>query len=486
MENGSITAEQLADLRAAVVGPVLTAAGPDYEKAPPAWHGLCVPSYDEVRKVWNGMFDRRPGVIVQCMGVADVQAAIRFARANALRIAIRGGGHSGSGASTIEGGMLIDLSLMRGVHVDPERRVAVAAGGTLLWELDRETQAHGLACPSGAVSHTGIAGLTLLGGVGRIMRKFGLTCDNVLGYDLVTADGEWLHVDPDHHPDLYWALRGGGGIFGVVTHFHYALHPLGPIVYGGFLGWPLAHAKEAFTKVRDAVDSAPDDLQVQYIFTTGPETEFIPPTLQGEPMLMMTATWAGQDLAEGERHIAPLREATAPTMDVVGEFPYTLLQTAADALAPHGRRNAGSMCGFLPAVTEDVVDIAIGLAEQFPTPWMFIELSQMGGAIARVPAEATAASQFRAAGWLYIVGGNCYSEGDVQAVRDWAARGDAALGPHRLPGRYLNFICEPTEEMIRESFGEETWARLQEIRAKYDPDGAFSYNPDRLPVAEPA
>lgn len=212
----------------------------------------------------------------------------------------------------------------------------------------------------------------------------------------------------------------------------------------------------------------------------------MPPALQAEPILMMTATWAGQDLAEGERHIAPLRERVAPTLDLVGQFPYTMLQTAADALAPHGRRNAASMCGFLPAVTDQIIDIGIGLAEEFPTPFMFIELSQMGGAIARVPADATAAGPFRAAGWLYIVGGNCLTEAEVDAVREWTFKGDAALEPHRLPGRYINFVSEDTEENVRESFGENTWARLQEIRAKYDPDRMFSYNPNRVPVAQPA
>jgi FAD/FMN-containing dehydrogenase len=420
------------------------------------------------------------------MGVADVQEGIRFARTNDLQLAVRGGGHSSSGSSTIEGGMLIDLSLMRGVHVDPERRVAVAAGGTLLGELDRETQAHGLACPSGAVSHTGVAGLTLAGGVGRLMRKFGLTCDNVLGFDLVTADGEWLHVDADHHADLFWALRGGGGAFGVVTHFHYKLHPLGPIVYGGFLGWPLAQAKDVYGRVRDAVDGAPDDLQVQYIFTKGPEADFLPASLHGEPMLMMTATWAGADLEAGERQVAPLRDRVAPTLDLVGQFPYTMLQSAADALAPHGRRNPASMCGYLAEVSEEVFDIGIALAEEFPTPFMFVELSQMGGAIARVPADDTAAGPFRAAGWLYIVGGNCLDESGVEAIREWTSKGDAALEPHRLHGRYINFVSEDTEDNIRESFGEKTHARLLEIKAKYDPDGVFSYNPNRVPLAQAA
>jgi FAD/FMN-containing dehydrogenase len=476
-----VNEERLAELRAAIRGPVITPDGYGLEKPDPAWKGMGVLSYDEARIAWNGMWNgRRPAVIVQPMGAADVQDAVRFARANNLQLAVRGGGHSSSGAGTIEGGMLIDLSLLRGVHVDVENRVAVVGGGTLLGEFDRECQAHGLVAPSGAVSHTGVAGLTLYGGVGRLMRKFGLTLDNMLAYDVVSADGQFLHVDEDRHPDLFWALRGGGGQFGVVTHFHYKLHQLGPIVYGGFLGWPLAQAREVFQAVRETVDSGPDEMQCQYLFVTGPPADFMPAELQGQPILMMTATWAGLDLEEGERVMAPLREKVPPTLDLVGQFPYVMLQSAADVLAPHGRLNAGSMCGYLSEVTDEVFDIAVGLAEEFPTPFTVIELSQMGGAIARVPADATAAGAARAASWLYIVGGNCWNQEEVEPVKEWSSKGDQLYQPHRLPGRYLNFITYDPEDLFRESFDEKTFARLQEIKAKYDPDNVFSYNPSQV------
>lgn len=480
MSTSAVPADRLAELRKRVVGPVLVPSDHDHDKPTPAWNGF-VPSYEKARKAWNGRFDRRPAVIVQCMGVADVQTAIRFARADELRLAVRGGGHASSGSSTIEGGMLIDLSLMRGVHVDPERRVAVAAGGTLLWELDREAQAHGLACPSGAVSHTGIAGLTLGGGVGRLMRKFGLTCDNVLAFDVVTAEGEWLHVDAERYPDLFWALRGGGGTFGIVTHFHFALHPLGPKVYGGFLAWPMARAKDVYAQVHESIATAPDDLQVQYVFCTAADAPFIPAELRGQPTLMMTATWAGPDLAEGERHLAPLREKLTPPLDIVGPFRYPVLQSAADYLAPHGRKNAGSMSGFLPDITDGIIDICIDRARQFPTRFGVVELSQMGGAISRVATNDTAAGAFRGAGWLYIIGSNSYDEVDVEPGRAWVFGGDAALAPFRLPGRYINFLSEQTENNIRESFGKRTYARLLEIKATYDPAGVFSHDPNREP-----
>lgn len=465
MTDGRVSAERLEELRMAQLGPVLVPGDP---------------AYDETRKVWNGMFDRRPAVIAQCMGVADVQAAVGFARANGLVVAVRGGGHSCSGASTTEGGMLIDLGLMRGVHVDPDRRVAVAAAGTLLAELDRETQVHGLAVTAGTISHTGIAGLTLGGGAGRLMRKYGLTCDSVLGFDVVTADGRWLHADAESHADLYWALRGGGGTFGIVTHFEYQLHPLSPIVYGGFLGWPLAQAKEAFRHVHAHLVDAPDDVQVQLIFVTGPEIDFIPDSLRGQPALLMTVTWVGEDLDAGERYVAPLREgAVPPTLDLVGRFPYTFLQAGADPLAPHGRRSCASMSGYFADLSDEIVDAAIAQAERFPTPYSVIELSQMGGAVARVPADAMATPLLRDAGYFYITGANCIEEADVQACRDWTFEADTALRPFALPGRYINFVSEDDDEGMRASIGERAFERLLSIKAAYDPDGVFSYNPNR-------
>jgi hypothetical protein len=466
------------------MGPVLTPGDKGYEKAPPAWNGLCIPDYDEARAAWNARFDRRPAVIVQAMGVADVQEALRFARANDLVIAVRGGGHTASGSSTIDGGMLIDLRLMRGVHVDAENRVAVAAGGTLLAELDRECQAHGLATTTGTVSHTGIGGLTLFGGVGRLMRKYGLTVDSMLAIDIVTADSEWLHVDADHHPDLFWALRGGGGTFGVVTHFTYALHPVGPIVYGGYLGWPLEQSKDVYLAVREHLADAPEDLWVQIIFCTAPVADFIPPELQGTPCLMMTVTWVGDDLDEGERMIAPFREKVAPTLDVVGPFPYAFLQAASDPLAPHGKLNCAAMPGFLDDLTEEIFDVGLAQAENFPGEYAIVEFAQMGGAVLRVPADATAVpAAFRDARFSYVLGSNTLDEAEIDACRQWVFDADAALEPYRRPGRYVNFMSEDDEDAMREALGEETYARLTEIKAEYDPDGVFSYNPNHRAAA---
>jgi hypothetical protein len=484
MTQNGVDAERLAALRATVMGPVLTPDGSGYEKAPPAWHGVTAPDYDEARKLWNARFDSRPAVIVQAMGVADIQEAVRFARANDLVIAVRGGGHTPSGSSTVDGGLVIDLRLLRGVHVDAGKRTAVAAGGTLLAELDRETQAHGLAVTSGTVSHTGVGGLTLFGGVGRMMRKYGLTVDNLLALDIVTADGEWLHADADEHPDLYWALRGGGGTFGVVTHFTYALHPVGPIVYGGYLGWPIEQSKDVYQAVREELVDAPEELWVQFIFCTAPAADFVPPQLQGQPSLMMTVTWVGEDLEAGERAIAPFRERVAPTLDVVGPFPYAFLQAASDPLAPHGMLNCGAMPGFLDDLTEEIFDAGLALAETFPSDHSIVELAQMGGAVTRVPVEATAApAAFRDARFSYVVGSNTLDEAEIETCRQWVLDADAALEPYRRPGRYVNFMSEDGEDAMRDALGEDNYARLMEIKATYDPDGVFSYNPNRRTAA---
>jgi hypothetical protein len=484
MTQNGVNAEHLGGLRASVMGPVLAPRDSGYEKPPPAWNGLCVPSYDEARTAWNAKFDRLPAVIVQAMGVADVQEAVRFAREHDLPIAVRGGGHTPSGSSTIEDGMLIDLRLMRGVRVDVDERTAVAAGGTLLAELDRECQAHGLATTTGTVSHTGIGGLTLFGGVGRLMRKHGLTVDNMLAFDVVTADGEWRHADADNHSDLYWALRGGGGTFGVVTHFTYQLHPVGPIVYGGYLGWPIEQAKDVYLSVREHLADAPEDLWVQLIFCTAPVADFVPPELQGTSCLMMTVTWVGPDLDEGARTIAPFRQKVAPTLDVVGEFPYAFLQAASDPLAPHGRLNAAAMPGFLDDLTEAIFDIGLAQAESFPSDHSVLEFAQMGGAVTRVPADATAVpAAFRDAEFSYVLGSNTLDPSEIESCRQWVFEADAALEPHRRPGRYANFLSEDDSDEMREAFGDEIYDRLMEIKAKYDPDGVFSHNPNNRAAA---
>jgi FAD/FMN-containing dehydrogenase len=431
--------------------------------------------YDDARRPWNAMYDRRPAVIVQCTGVADVQDAVAFGREHGLVIAVRGGGHSLSGASTIDGGLLIDLRLMSGVDVDPERRTARAQGGVTWGLFDRETQVYGLAGTGGMVSTTGIGGLTLGGGLGRLMRSRGLTCDNVLSYEIVTADSTVLRVDRESHPDLFWALRGGGGDFGVVTSFEYQLYPVGPIVLGGFLGWPLDQAREVVGKLRSNVEDSPEELVVQYIFTTAPPAPFVPEELHGELIMLASLTWVGE-IEAGRPVLQPFQEPVTPSINLFGEFPYVTLQAFADALAPAGRRNYLKN-GYFDHLTDEVIDRVIEQARAFTSPLSLIELYQMGGAISRVGNDESAFGE-RGAGFFYTALATWLDESGDEAAMQWCRALDTAMAPIRRPGRYINFVPDDDAEGIRDALGDATVSRLAEVKRSYDPDGLFSRNPN--------
>lgn len=433
------------------------------------------PGYDEGRAVWNAMHDRRPAAIVECTGVADVQAGIAFAREHGLQLVARGGGHSLSGASTVDGGLLLDLRPMSHVRVDPDKRIAYAGGGTTWGLFDRETQVHGLAGTGGMISTTGVGGLTLGGGVGRFMRKYGLTCDNLLGAEIVTADGIWRRVDDDNHPDLFWALRGGGGDFGVVTEFEFGLHPLGPIVYGGYLGWPLEQLPDLFATLGESIDNAPVELQLQFVTITAPPVEFVPTELHGKPIVLLAVTWMG-DPAEGKKQLAPFEEAGPPAFSLVDMVPYVYLQSFTDVLAPPGRRNY-MKSGYLEVADEQVLSTIVELGQRFPTPFSLIELYQMGGAVAERDASDTAFGT-RDGKFFYIALACWEDESDDDTSLSWCREVDAAFEPIRLPGRYTNFVADEDDESMREALGPETSARLADVKAKYDPDGVFSRNPN--------
>jgi FAD/FMN-containing dehydrogenase len=460
MSTYGLTAAQLEALRSTTRGAVL---GPDDV------------GYDEARTVWNGMYDREPAVVVQCGGVADVQQSIEFARAHGLAISIRSGGHSLAGASTSDGGMVIDLRALNNVRVDPTRRVASVGGGATWAQVDRETQVHGLATTGGMVSTTGVAGLTLGGGVGRFMRRHGLSCDNVLGYDIVTADGQFRHVDAERHPDLYWALKGGGGDFGVVTAFDFQLHPLGPDVYGGYLGWPLDDAPKVFSALRGVIVNAPEELVLQFVLTTLPPADFVPHELQLKPALLLSITWMG-DLESGRRVIRPIQETLSPAIDTVSEYPYSTLQGFADLLAPPGRRNY-LKSGYFDELDDEVAAEAVKAARRFPSSFSLIELYQMGGAISRVDEAATAFAH-RQPGFFYTALGTWEHQADDHTVLAWCRDVDEAFAPIRRPGRYINFVVEGDEQSLRDSMGEETMGRLSAVKTKYDPAGVFSRNPN--------
>src|SRR5450432_1465292 len=357
------------DLRSRFAGSLIT---PDHAE------------YGSARRVWNGMIDRRPALIARCSGESDVKAALGFARAERLPIAVRGGAHSVAGNSTVEGGVVIDLSGMRGVRVDRERRVAVAEAGLTWGGFDAATQELGLAVTGGLISTTGIAGLTLGGGIGWLMRKHGLTIDNLLAAELVTAEGKSVRASEDENGDLFWALRGGGGNFGIVTRFEYRLHPVQQIV-GGLALYPAQRAKAILSYFRQICESAPDELTPMVAFLTAPPAPFVPEPLRLKPVVAIVLCYTG-DLAEGERVVRPIKSYGPPAADLIGPMPYLALQSMLDAGAPAGMQNYWK-ASYLAGLSDTAIGVIIDHAARARSPLSQVHLQLIGGAVARVPAD---------------------------------------------------------------------------------------------------
>ncbi|TIV97907.1 MAG: FAD-binding oxidoreductase, partial [Mesorhizobium sp.] len=344
--------------------------------------------YDLARAVWNGAIDRRPRLVARCTGTADTVAAVRFARDHDLEIAIRGGGHNVAGTAVCDDGIVIDLSAIRGVRVDPTNRRAWVQGGALWGDVDHETQAYGLATTGGIVSHTGVAGLTLGGGVGWLMRKHGLTADNLLAVDIVTADGELLRASEQEHPDLFWALRGGGGNFGVVTSFEFRLHPVGPNVLAGPIIWDATDAGDVLRFYRDFVRDAPDELGTVVRFGAAPPLPVIPADLHWRPVMMVGTCYAGP-IGDGEQALRPLRTFRTPVVDLVGATPYVGFQSALDSTVPHGW-NYYWKSTHLPELRDDLIDVIIEHAFSSSSPRSYAAIFHLKGAVSRVAEGGTA------------------------------------------------------------------------------------------------
>lgn len=434
--------------------------------------------YEQARAVFNGMIDRRPALIARCTGVADVISAVDFARENELTVAVRGGGHSVPGYGTCDGGLVIDLSPMKGIRVDPEARTAHAEGGVVWGELDRETQAFGLAVTGGRVSGTGIAGLTLGGGSGWIERKCGFTVDNLLSVDLVTADGSFLRASESENPDLFWGLRGGGGNFGIATSLEYRLHPVGPIVLGGLLMYPAERAGEVLRFYRDFMQSAPDELCGGCIFITAPPEPFIPEPVQGTQLLAILVCYVGP-VEEGEEAIRPLREALPPAMDLVQPMPYTALQSLIDAGSPPGRQQYWK-AGFLNELPDAAIDAFVYHAREVTSPMTAVVLVPMGGAIARLGEEGALLGQ-RDLAYNYHILSQWPDPGDSERNIEWTRRMDAALRPWANERVYLNWIGDEGEERVKSGYGPEKYRRLVELKNKYDPENLFRLNQNVRP-----
>jgi FAD/FMN-containing dehydrogenase len=440
------------------------------------------PSYDTARRIWNGAIDRRPACIARCTGVADVVAAVRFARDRDLEIAIRGGGHNVAGTAVCDDGVVIDLSAMRAVWVDPAGRTAWVQGGALWGDVDHETQAHGLATTGGIVSHTGVAGLTLGGGIGFLMRKHGLTVDNLLAAEVVTAEGSTVQASADEHPDLFWALRGGGGNFGVVTSFRFALHPLGPTVMAGPVFWAADDTAEVLCFYRDFAAEAPDELGTVVRLGTVPPLPVIPENLHWRPAVAIACCYAGA-VEDGERALRPLRRFGRPLVDLLAPLPYVAFQGGLDDTVPHGWHYYWKGTN-LAGLSDDVIAVIADHAYAAGSPRSYGAIFHMGGAVSRIPHDATAYAGRGVAHTMSIDAVWLPGESGEHAAAEpaWARRFHQALDPNRV-GVYVNFLDSDDDSgRVREAYGDQIYRRLAEVKAKYDPDNAFHHNKNIQPV----
>ncbi|MDF3301462.1 FAD-binding oxidoreductase [Streptomyces tropicalis] len=434
-------------------------------------------SYDTARSVWNGAHDKHPALVVRCAGTADVIRAVEFARSQDLLVAVRGGAHSIAGFSTCDGGIVIDLSPMKGAVVDPVRRRVVAQAGLTWGDLDHETQAFGLAVTGGLVSSTGVAGFTLGGGVGWLLRRHGLASDNLTGAEVVTADGRVVHADAEEHPDLFWALRGGGGNFGIVTSFEFALHPVGPQVLGGLIVYPAAQARQVVDRWREACATMPDELTTLVNLTTAPPLPFLPEEVHGTRVVVLAGLHAG-DPAAAEQAVAPLRTLGTPIADLMGPLPYLGMQTLLDPLWTAGSYNYFTSAFVDPS--DAAVDALLRHHGASPTPSSELHLHQLGGAFARMPADATAFSQ-RDAGVLCNVIARSPDGADFDAHVAWAREARADIARHGHGTMYVNFTGDAAQDKVRASYPDAVHARLVRVKDAYDPTNVFHLNQNIRP-----
>jgi hypothetical protein len=435
------------------------------------------PTYHEHRKVWNGSIDRSPALIARCTGVADVVAAVRFAREAGLVVAVRGGGHSFPGHSVCDGGVLIDMGPMKGIRVDPEARTARAQAGVLWGELDRETQAFGLATTGGIVTHTGVAGLTLGGGIGWLHRKHGLTVDRLLSVDMVTAHGEFVRASATENPDLFWGVRGGGGNFGIVTEFEFRLDPVGPIVLAGPVIWRMEDAPEVLRFYRDWIAGAPDELMTILVQRRMLPLPAFPPELHGELVVSIGCCYSGP-VEEGEEVVRPLREFGSPVLDLCEPKPYLAHQKMFDAAFPHGWWYYFRACD-VAELSDDVIDVMVEHGSRIVSPITSVALWQMGGAVPRV-GESETAFNSRDAAFAFNINGNSKTAEGFEAEREWARAFWSALEPHHT-SVYVNFLMDQGEEAIRRAYGSEKYDRLKALKRRYDPDNFFRLNQNITP-----
>jgi hypothetical protein len=433
--------------------------------------------YDAQRKIWNGSIDRRPALIARCAGVADVIAAVRFAREQGLLVALRSGGHSYPGLSVCDAGIVIDLAQMNGIRVDPEARTARAQAGVLLGEMDRETQAFGLAVPAGIVTHTGLAGLTLGGGVGWLQRKHGLTIDQLLSVDVVTTEGQLVKASEEENEDLFWGLRGGGGNFGIVTEFEFRLNPVGPMVLAGPLIWPMEDSPQVLRFYKEWIREVPEELTTIVTFRRVLPLPSIPEELHGRHVMIVGCCYAGT-VEEGQRVLKPLRDFGAPLADGCAPMPFVAHQAMLNPGFPHGWWYYIRSCN-LAELNDEVIDTLADHGLRIASPETVFSIYHLGGAVARV-GEDEAAFTGRDAGHLLNIIGITRSAEGFDPEREWARGLWSALEPHHQ-NVYVNFLMEEGEERIRQAYGAEKYDRLKALKRKYDPDNFFRLNQNITP-----
>jgi FAD/FMN-containing dehydrogenase len=422
--------------------------------------------YDAARRGWNGAIDRFPSAIAYASDAEDVAAAIRAG----LPFTIRAGGHSVSGRSLRDGALCIDLRALNSIDVDPARGIVRVGGGALLSELDAATQEHRLAVPAGQVSHTGVGGLTLGGGVGWLMRRHGLTIDSLVAAEVALADGRLVRASADEHADLFWALRGGGGDFGVVTRFEFRAHRVGPMVLAGMLVYPWERAGEAMRASRELMAGAPPELTIFDVLLTAPPAEPFPAELQGRRVALVSVAWSG-DLAEGERVLAPLRESCPPALDLVAPMPYVALQQMLDPTAPHGWRFYDRL-HYHPEVSDGLIEALLDGFEDVPAPETHVVTGWMGGAIDRVAPGETAFGHRNARAFTWFIG--CSGSESIDPVADWVRRVWDATERFSTGGVYVNALDRGRS--VRDAYADDVWDRLVDVKRRYDPDGVFAGN----------
>lgn len=436
-------------------------------------------TYDDARTVWNASIDRRPAAVLRCVGVADVLAGLRLARELGLTVAVRGGGHNIAGFGTCDDGVVLDLSAMKSVRIDPETRTARVEPGLVWAELDRETQAFGLAVTGGVMSSTGVAGFTLGGGIGWLQRKHGLACDNLRSADVVTADGELVRARERDTPELLWGLRGGGGNFGIAMSLEFDLHPVGPQVYSGLVAWPAEHARKVLSFFRNFAAELPDEVTLVAICRTAPPAPFLPAETHGKPIVAIAACHAGP-VSEGERVLAPLRAFGSPVGDAMGPKPYTAFNAMFDASWTPGFQNYWK-AEYLAGLPDECIEMLADFAIRHSSPLSDFKIAQLGGAIARVGEDDTAYGH-RDAPFILNINTRWADRAETDRHVAHARELWQTALPFTHGGAYVNFLGDEGADRVRSAYGQAKYERLQALKRTYDPDNVFRLNQNIPPA----